>query len=80
MLDRFYWTDGFANFCANKFNTAKRFGVEGVQSFIPGMKALIDELSKEDGSKVICGMPHRGRLNFLANVVKKPLETIFAEF
>ena len=80
MLDRFYWTDGFANFCANKFNTAKRFGIEGVQSFIPGMKALIDELSKQGASKVICGMPHRGRLNFLANVVKKPLETIFAEF
>lgn len=80
MLDRYYWTDGFANFCATKFNTAKRFGIEGVQSFVPGMKALIDELSREGSEKVICGMPHRGRLNFLANVLKKPLETIFAEF
>lgn len=80
ILDRLYWTDGFANFCANKFNTAKRFGIEGVQSFIPGMKAMIQELSSNGCKKVICGMPHRGRLNFLANVVKKPLETIFAEF
>ena len=51
-----------------------------MQSFIPGMKAMIDELSETGSNKVICGMPHRGRLNFLANVVKKPLETIFAEF
>ena len=41
---------------------------------------MIDELSETGSNKVICGMPHRGRLNFLANVVKKPLETIFAEF
>jgi len=80
MYDRLLWTDEFANFCANKFNTAKRFGVEGVQAFIPGIKACIDQLAEEGCEKVIVGMPHRGRLNFLANVVRKPLETIFAEF
>jgi 2-oxoglutarate dehydrogenase E1 component len=75
-----YEADEFANFCANKFNTAKRFGIEGVQAFIPGMKILIDTLASQGGEKVIVGMPHRGRLNFLANVIRKPLETIFAEF
>ena len=80
MLDRLFWADEFANYCANKFNTAKRFGIEGVQTFIPGMKTLIDTLASEGCEKVICGMPHRGRLNFLANVIRKPLETIFAEF
>jgi 2-oxoglutarate dehydrogenase E1 component len=44
------------------------------------MKTLIDTIAEEGGEKVIVGMPHRGRLNFLANVVRKPIETIFAEF
>lgn len=80
LLDRTLWCDEFAQFISVKFNTMKRFGLEGVESFIPGMKSLIDELMIEGGEKVIVGMPHRGRLNFLANVVRKPLETIFAEF
>lgn len=80
LLDRIHWAEEFTYFCANKFNTAKRFDLEGVQSFIPGMKVLIDNLQLEGCEKVIVGMPHRGRLNFLANVVRKPVETIFAEF
>jgi 2-oxoglutarate dehydrogenase E1 component len=58
----------------------KRFGLEGCESFIPGMKAMIDRLKDDGAHKVIIGMPHRGRLNMLANVIRKPTETIFAEF
>ena len=58
----------------------KRFGIEGIESFIPGMKSCIYELLENGCKKVIIGMPHRGRLNMLANVVRKPLKTIFAEF
>lgn len=58
----------------------KRFGLEGCESFIPGLKACMDTLVELGGEKVILGMPHRGRLNVLANVVRKPLETILAEF
>jgi len=58
----------------------KRFGLEGCESFIPGMKAMIDVLAETGCQKTVIGMPHRGRLNMLANVVRKPLETIFAEF
>jgi len=58
----------------------KRFGLEGCESFIPGMKAMIDKLKDDGAHKVIVGMPHRGRLNMLANVIRKPTETIFAEF
>lgn len=79
-MDRLLWTDGFAKFISLKFNTMKRFGLEGVESFIPGMKAMIDRLKDGGAHKVIIGMPHRGRLNMLANVVRKPTETIFAEF
>mmetsp|Transcript_28150 Transcript_28150/g.42590 ORF Transcript_28150/g.42590 Transcript_28150/m.42590 type:complete len:152 (+) Transcript_28150:665-1120(+) len=80
ILDRLYWADEFASFISKKFNTKKRFGLEGVESFIPGMKSLIDELGEGGANKVIIGMPHRGRLNMLANIVRKPLEVIFAEF
>ena len=80
LLDRLYWTDEFAQFIANKFNTMKRFGLEGCESFIPGMKVAMDACVAGGCEKAIIGMPHRGRLNMLANVVRKPLETIFAEF
>lgn len=79
-MDRLIWTDGFAKFISVKFNTMKRFGLEGCESFIPGMKAMIDKLKDDGAHKVIVGMPHRGRLNMLANVLRKPTETIFAEF
>lgn len=58
----------------------KRFGLEGCESFIPGLKSTLDECVKHGAEKAVFGMPHRGRLNFLANVVRKPLATIFAEF
>lgn len=79
-LDRLLWADGFAQFLQEKYNTMKRFGLEGCEAFIPGMKSCMDALVENGGEKVIIGMPHRGRLNMLANVVRKPLETIFAEF
>lgn len=52
----------------------KRFGLEGCESFIPGMKAAMDSIVSTGAKKAIIGMPHRGRLNMLANVVRKPLE------
>jgi 2-oxoglutarate dehydrogenase E1 component len=79
-LDRILWTDEFAQFIATKFNTMKRFGLEGCESFIPGMKAIVDTFVKHGGNRVVIGMPHRGRLNMLANVVRKDLDVIFAEF
>ena len=80
LADRLLWTDGFAQFISQKFNTMKRFGLEGIESFIPGLKESIDALMDEGCEKVVMGMPHRGRLSVLANVIHKPLEQIFAEF
>ena len=80
ILDRLLWADEFSNFIGTKFNTMKRFGLEGCESFIPGMKSAMDTCLEHGASKAVIGMPHRGRLNMLANVVRKPLETIFAEF
>lgn len=79
-LDRLMWADQFQKFIANKFNTHKRFGTEGCESFVPGLKSAFDSLVDNGVEKVIIGMPHRGRLNILANVVRKPMEQIFHEF
>ena len=78
--DRLVWADEFQKFLATKFNTYKRFGLEGCESFIPGMKCIFDALMEAGVKKVIIGMPHRGRLNILGNVVRKPFEQIFNEF
>lgn len=78
--DRLLWADEFQKFLANKFNTTKRFGVEGCESVIPGLKVSFDTLVDSGVSKVVIGMPHRGRMNVLGNVVRKPLEQIFNEF
>jgi 2-oxoglutarate dehydrogenase E1 component len=80
MLDRLTWGDHFESFLANKFSAVKRFGVEGGESLIPGMKAMIDAATDLGVEAIVMGMPHRGRLNVLANVVRKPFESIFGEF
>jgi 2-oxoglutarate dehydrogenase E1 component len=80
ILDRLIWSESFEKFIASKYPNEKRFGLEGCESLIPGMKALIDR-SVDHGIKyVTMGMPHRGRLNVLANVIRKPLDAILNEF
>ncbi|KNC99356.1 oxoglutarate dehydrogenase (succinyl-transferring), E1 component [Spizellomyces punctatus DAOM BR117] len=80
ILDRLMWSDHFERFVATKYPTEKRFGLEGCESLIPGMKSLIDRSVDHGVNSVVMGMPHRGRLNVLSNVVRKPNESIFAEF
>lgn len=58
----------------------KRFGLEGCESFIPGLKYLVDSATEKNARTFVIGMAHRGRLNTLANVVRKPMEVIMAEF
>eukprot|EP00743_Colponemidia_sp_Colp-15_P001287 GILK01001410.1.p1 GENE.GILK01001410.1~~GILK01001410.1.p1 ORF type:complete len:1010 (+),score=194.22 GILK01001410.1:51-3080(+) len=80
ILDRLTWADHLESFFKTKFSSAKRFGVEGCESFITGMKAIIDQGVDLGVENIVIGMPHRGRLNVLANVVRKPLEQILCEF
>jgi 2-oxoglutarate dehydrogenase E1 component len=77
---RILFADRFEKFLAEKFNTAKRFGVEGAESFIPGIIAAIDRGTDLGINTFVFGMPHRGRLNMLANVMRKPMPLIFKEF
>ena len=80
IYERVCFAESFEKFLGNKFNTAKRFGLEGGESCVPGLKCMIDRGS-ELGLESFCfGMPHRGRLNVLANVMRKPMPQIFKEF
>jgi len=80
IFDRLAWSTLFENFLATKWASAKRFGLEGGESIIPGMKEMIDRASDLGVESIVMGMAHRGRLNVLGNVVRKPLRQIFCEF
>ncbi|THH06849.1 hypothetical protein EW145_g3798 [Phellinidium pouzarii] len=80
ILDRIMWSESFEKFIASKYPNEKRFGLEGCEALIPGMKALIDRSVEHGVKHVTLGMPHRGRLNVLANVIRKPIEAILNEF
>ena len=80
ILDRLIWSTSFESFLATKYPNDKRFGLEGAETLVPGMKALIDRSVDYGIKDIVIGMPHRGRLNVLSNVVRKPNESIFSEF
>ena len=66
--------------CGQRFKGVKRFGIEGAESVIVGLNALLEHASSLGVSDAVMGMPHRGRLNVLANVAMKPVEAILCEF
>ncbi|XP_059351590.1 2-oxoglutarate dehydrogenase complex component E1-like isoform X3 [Daphnia carinata] len=80
LLARVTRAAGFEAFLARKWTSEKRFGLEGCEMLIPAMKTIIDKSSELGVESIIMGMPHRGRLNVLANVCRKPLEQIFTQF
>ncbi|KAF5742660.1 putative 2-oxoglutarate dehydrogenase [Tripterygium wilfordii] len=79
-LDRLIWSTQFENTLADKMKAAKRFGLEGGETLIPGMKEMFDRAADLGVENIVVGMPHRGRLNVLGNVFRKPLRQIFSEF
>lgn len=70
----------FEKFLQKKFPGQKRFSLEGAESLIPALDAVMETGSKMGIYEFIIGMPHRGRLNVLANILRKPYEDIFHEF
>ncbi|HEX6980765.1 MAG TPA: 2-oxoglutarate dehydrogenase E1 component [Alphaproteobacteria bacterium] len=70
----------FERFCHTKFTGTKRFGLEGGEALIPAMEAIIKRGGQLGVKEIVLGMPHRGRLNVLANVMSKPYRAIFSEF
>uniref|UniRef100_A0AAX7TJI2 2-oxoglutarate dehydrogenase complex component E1 n=1 Tax=Astatotilapia calliptera TaxID=8154 RepID=A0AAX7TJI2_ASTCA len=80
LLARMIQSTRFEEFLQRKWSSEKRFGLEGCESLIPALKTIIDKSSQSGVESVIMGMPHRGRLNVLANVIRKELEQIFCQF
>ena len=72
--------EGFEAFCQKRYVTTKRFGLEGGEASIPALHAIIETVAKDGVQEIAIGMPHRGRLNTLVNVVRKPLTAVFSEF
>eukprot|EP00808_Paulinella_micropora_P015394 g81048.t1 len=80
ILENLMWSHLMEKFLHTRFATHKRFGLEGTESFIPGMKGLIHKAAELGCNNIVIGMPHRGRLNVLVNVIRKPMEEVLAEF
>jgi 2-oxoglutarate dehydrogenase E1 component len=72
--------DSFEAFCQRRYVGTKRFGLEGGESTIPALHAIIETAAELGVKEIAIGMPHRGRLNTLVNIVKKPLTALFSEF
>lgn len=71
---------GFENFIHKKFVGQKRFSLEGAEVMIPALDAVIERGADLGIQEFVIGMAHRGRLNVLSNILKKPYENIFREF
>ena len=80
ILEELTEAEGFEAFCARKYATTKRFGLEGGESTIPAVQTVIEVAAGHGVNEVAIGMAHRGRLNVLVNVVKKPYAAVFSEF
>ena len=70
----------FENFLHTKYVGQKRFSLEGGESIIPGLDALIEAAAEKGVEQFVMGMAHRGRLNILANIFGKSSQDIFSEF
>jgi 2-oxoglutarate dehydrogenase E1 component len=70
----------FEKFLGTKFVGQKRFSLEGVETLIPAMDAIIEQGSELGLEEYVIGMAHRGRLNVLANILRKEYDEIFSEF
>ncbi|MDT7731604.1 MAG: multifunctional 2-oxoglutarate metabolism enzyme, partial [Mycobacterium sp.] len=80
ILSKMNAAEAFETFLQTKYVGQKRFSLEGAETIIPMMDAGIDQAAEHGLDEVVIGMPHRGRLNVLANIVGKPYSQIFSEF
>ncbi|MAY34037.1 MAG: 2-oxoglutarate dehydrogenase E1 component [Rhodovulum sp.] len=80
ILNKLVEAEGFEKFLHVKYMGTKRFGLDGGESLIPAMEQIIKRGGALGAKEIVIGMPHRGRLNILANVMSKPYRAIFNEF
>ena len=80
ILNKLVEAEGFEKFLHVKYMGTKRFGLDGGEALIPAMEGIIKRGGQLGLKEVVFGMPHRGRLSVLANVLSKPFRAIFHEF
>ncbi|PJK28945.1 2-oxoglutarate dehydrogenase E1 component [Minwuia thermotolerans] len=80
ILNKIAEAEGFENFMNVKYTGTKRFGLDGGEALMPAMEAIIKRGGQLGVQEIILGMPHRGRLNVLTNVMGKPFRAVFSEF
>ena len=79
ILRKLFEAETFENFLHTKYG-GKRFSLEGGESLILALDAIVQQCEKRGIKELVMGMAHRGRLNVLANILNKPLDVIFNEF
>ena len=80
LLEQLVEAEGFERFLHVKYPGTKRFGLDGAETTVPALEAIIRTSVEMGVDEIVIGMPHRGRLNVLANVMGKPYSAIFSEF
>jgi 2-oxoglutarate dehydrogenase E1 component len=80
ILERLTEAETFEQFLNVKYTGTKRFGLDGAEALVPGLEQILKRGRQLGIEEVVIGMPHRGRLNVLANVMNKPFAAIFSEF
>ena len=80
IMNKIIQAEGFEKFLAKKYVGTKRFGLDGGESLIPSLEQIIKRGGQLGAKEIKIGMPHRGRLNVLANVLQKSYKRIFNEF
>ena len=80
ILNKMIEAEGFEKYLHIKFVGTKRFGLDGGESLVPALEQIIKRGGNLGAKEIKIGMPHRGRLNVLANVMGKPYKAIFSEF
>lgn len=80
ILEKLTEAVGFEQFLRRRFPGQKRFSLEGCETLIPALDAVIEKGAEKGVKEVVLGMAHRGRLNVLGNILKKPYYKIFSEF
>ncbi|GBE43247.1 2-oxoglutarate dehydrogenase E1 component [bacterium BMS3Bbin10] len=80
ILSKLIEVESFEKFLDVKYTGTKRFGLDGGEAAVPALEQIIKRGGHLGVEEIILGMPHRGRLNVLANVMGKPFRAIFNEF
>ena len=80
ILNKIIQAEGFEKYLHVKFVGTKRFGLDGAESLVPALEQIIKKGGNLGAKEIKMGMPHRSRLNVLANVMGKPFKAIFSEF